>query len=91
VDLFNHQKGKWPIKYLGTCVCARRLTIAELEFIEEKVKKSMGGWMGGTMSIGGILIKIDAYLSNIDVYQMSMRLLHKTNTENISRPIRAFF
>jgi hypothetical protein len=89
--LFNCQKGKWPIKYLGTPVCARRLTVAELQFIEEKVKKSMGGWMGDTMSIGSRLIKIDACLSNIDVYQMSMRLLHKTNIENISRPIRAFF
>jgi hypothetical protein len=43
------------------------------------------------MSIGGRLIKIDACLSNILVYQMSMRLLHKTNIESISRPIRAFF
>jgi hypothetical protein len=47
--------------------------------------------MGSTLSIGGRLIKIDACLSNIDVYQMSMRLLHKTNIENISRPIGTFF
>jgi hypothetical protein len=40
-----------------------------MQFIEEKVKKSMGGWMGGAMSIGGRLIK---------VYQISIRLLHKT-------------
>jgi hypothetical protein len=53
VDLFNSQKGKWPIKYLGTPICARRLTVAELQFIEEKVEKNMGSWMGGTMSIGG--------------------------------------
>jgi hypothetical protein len=91
VDLFNYQKGKWPIKYLGTPVCARRLSVAELQFIEDKMKKNMGGWMGSTMSIGGRLIKIDACLSNIVVYQISMRLLHKTNIENISRPIRAFF
>jgi hypothetical protein len=91
VDLFNYQKGKWPIKYLGTPVCARRLSVAELQFIEDKMKKNMGGWMGSTMSIGGRLIKIGACLSNIVVYQISMRLLHKTNIENISRPIRAFF
>jgi hypothetical protein len=51
----------------------------------------MGGWMGSTLSIGGIMIKIDACLSNIVVYQTSLRLLHETNIENISRPIRAFF
>jgi hypothetical protein len=91
VELFNCQTGKWPINYLGTRVYARRLTVAELLFIKEKVKKSMGGWMGGSMSIGGRLIKIDACLSNIAVYQMSMGLLYKTTVENISKPIRAFF
>jgi hypothetical protein len=30
VDLFNCQKCKWPIKYLGTPVCARRLSVVEL-------------------------------------------------------------
>jgi hypothetical protein len=38
--LFNCQKGKWPIKYLGTPVCARRLTVAELKFIEEKSEEN---------------------------------------------------
>jgi hypothetical protein len=51
----------------------------------------MGGWMGGAISIDGRLIKTDACLYNIVVYQMSMRLLHKTNIENIARPIKAFF
>jgi hypothetical protein len=41
------------------------LIVAELQFIEKKMKKSMGGWMSGTMSIGGRLVKIDACLSNI--------------------------
>jgi hypothetical protein len=40
--------------------------------------------MGSTLSIGGRLIKIHACLSNIDVYQMSMRLPHKTNIESLS-------
>jgi hypothetical protein len=51
----------------------------------------MGGWMGGAMSIGGRLIKIDSCLSKSVVYQMSMRLLHKTTIEEITKPIRAFF
>jgi hypothetical protein len=91
VELFNCQKGKWPFQYLGTPVCARRLSVAEMHFMGEKIKKSMGGWMGGAMSIGGRLIKIDSCLFNSAVYQMSMRLLHKTTIEEIKKPIRAFF
>jgi hypothetical protein len=91
VEFFNCQKGVWPIKYLGTHVCATRLIVSELQFLEEKVKMNMGGWMGGAISIDGRLIKTDACLYNIVVYQMSMRLLHKTNIENIARPIKAFF
>jgi hypothetical protein len=75
VDLFNCQKGNWPINYLRTPVCAMRLKVGELQFIEEKVKKSMAGWMGGAMSIGGRMIKIDACLSNIaflsNVYEVT--------------------
>jgi hypothetical protein len=65
--------------------------VAEMHFLGEKVKNNMGGWMGGAMSIGGRLIKIDSCLSNSAVYQMSMRLLHKTTIEEITKPIRAFF
>jgi hypothetical protein len=80
-SLFNCQQGSWPIKYLGTAVCARRPTVAEMGFLGEKTKKKMGGWMGNAMSIGGRVVKIDACLSSVVVYQMSLRLLHKSNIE----------
>jgi hypothetical protein len=89
-ELFNCQTGSWPIKYLGTPVCARRTTVAEMNFVESKLRKGMEGWMSGSMSIGGRVTKIDACLSNSAVYQMSLRLLHKTNIENMEKPIRAF-
>ena len=44
-DLFNCQKGKWPIKYLGTPVSAGRIFVAEMAFLEDKVRKKMGGWL----------------------------------------------
>jgi hypothetical protein len=50
----------------------------------------MEGWMGGAMSIGGRVTKIEACLSNSAVYQKSMRLLHKSNIEGMKQPIRAF-
>jgi hypothetical protein len=36
-NLFNCQTGTSSIKYLGTPVCARRITVAEMKFVEEKV------------------------------------------------------
>jgi hypothetical protein len=90
VDLFNCQVGAWPIKYLGTLVCARGTTVLEMKFVEEKIKKGMEGWMSGSISLRGRVTKIDACLSNSDVYQMSLRLLHKSNIEGMEKPIRAF-
>jgi hypothetical protein len=43
------------------------------------------------MSIGGRMIKIGACLSSIRVYQMAMRLLHKTTIEEMDKPTRSFF
>jgi hypothetical protein len=90
-DMFNCQIGTWPIKYLGTPVCARRTSIAEMKFVEENIKKGVEGWMGNQcMSIGGRVTKIDACLSNSVVYQISLRLIHKTNIEGMEKPIRYF-
>jgi hypothetical protein len=46
-NLFNCQGGTWPIKYLGTPICARRPSVAEMGFLGEKIKKKMCGWVGG--------------------------------------------
>jgi hypothetical protein len=44
-SLFNCQQRSWPIKYLGTPVCARRPTVAEMGFLGEKTKKKwVAGW-----------------------------------------------
>jgi hypothetical protein len=80
-DLFNCQSGTWPIKYLGIPICARRPTVAEMRFLGDKTKKKISAWVGNNMSIGGRMIKIGACLSSTGVYQMSMRLLHKTTIE----------
>jgi hypothetical protein len=38
-NLFNCQEGTWPIKYLGTPICAIRPTFAEMRFLGDKTKK----------------------------------------------------
>jgi hypothetical protein len=41
-ELFKCQTGSWPIKYLGIPVCARRIKVAEMKFVEDKMKKRDG-------------------------------------------------
>jgi hypothetical protein len=48
--LFKCQRGEWPIKYLGTIVCARRPIVAEMGFPGEK-KKEENVWMGGEINV----------------------------------------
>jgi hypothetical protein len=61
-----------------------------MRFVGEKIKKGIDGWMGGALSNGGRVTKIDACLSNSAVCQMSVRLLHKTYIVEMVKPIRAF-
>ena len=46
--------------------------------------------MGGALSIGWRVTKIDACLSSVAVYQMSMRILHKSNVEALEKSFRSF-
>jgi hypothetical protein len=43
-ELFKCQMGSWPIKYLGIPVCARRASVFDMRFLEEKTKKK-NVWM----------------------------------------------
>jgi hypothetical protein len=54
-----------------------------MSFVGEKIKKGTDGWMGNALSIGGRVTKIDACLSNSVIYQMSLRLLHKSNIDQM--------
>jgi hypothetical protein len=76
--------------FRDTCVCQKDYSCWN-EF-SRRANQEKDEWMvGNSMSIGGRLIKIDACLSSTAVYQMSMRLLHKTNIEQMDEPIRSFF
>jgi hypothetical protein len=62
-----------------------------MSFLGDRTKKKMSVWVRNNMSIGGRIIKISACLSSTGVYQMSMRLLHKTIIEEMDKPTRSFF
>jgi mannosylglycoprotein endo-beta-mannosidase len=76
-EMMNCTTGHWPIKYLGVPVSRARLHVKDWIYLDEKVLKRLDGWKGGSLSYGGKLILINACLSSIPTYAMSMYLLPK--------------
>lgn len=82
-DLFNCAVGQWPIKYLGVPVAGSRLHVKDWVMLHEKILKKLAGWQCSSLFAGGKLILIDACLSNIPAYAMSMYLIPKTVVKKI--------
>ena len=70
--MFNCQIGNFPIKYLGVPVSPSRLHRIDYVPLEEKSKKRLAVWKGGSMSIAGRSTLINSSLSNAPIYQMSI-------------------
>jgi len=77
-EMFNCATGSWPIKYLGVPVSGNRIQISNWLPLVEKISRRLDGWKGGVLSLGGRLTLLNACLSNIPIYSMSMYLLPKT-------------
>ena len=77
-EMFNCATESWPIKYLGVPVSRNRIQISNWLPLVEKIAKRLDGWKGGALSLGGRLTLLNAYLSSIPIYSMSMYLLPKT-------------
>ena len=68
-----------------------RVQVAELDYVCDKLRKKLDGWVGNTSSIGGRYIQIQASLSGVPIYLKLMYLLHDMNLENPTKIIRKFF
>jgi mannosylglycoprotein endo-beta-mannosidase len=77
-DLMSCSTGQWPIKYLGVPVSGSRLHVKDWVYLDEKILKRLDGWKSASLSYGGKLILLNACLSSIPTYAMSMYLLPKT-------------
>jgi hypothetical protein len=66
--------GFWPIEYLGAPVSGGRLTVKDLECVEEKQDKNLDGWQGGSMSLAGRKVVIDSSLNIGLIYYMSIQI-----------------
>jgi hypothetical protein len=75
--MYNCAVEQWHIKYLGVPVAGSRLRIKDWIKLVERVLKKLDGWQCSSLSSGGKLILLDACLSNIPTYAMSMYLLQK--------------
>ena len=90
-EMFNCSIGKWPIKYLGVPVSGSRLRVADWITLVEKINKRLDGLKGSSLSLGGRLTLLNACLSSIPIYCMSMFLLHKTIIKKIDVIRKRFF
>ena len=82
-EMFNCATESWPIKYLGVPVSRNRIQISNWLPLVEKIAKRLDGWKGGALSLGGRLTLLNACLSSIPIYSMSMYLLPKTILKKI--------
>jgi hypothetical protein len=90
-NVMNCSTGVWPIKYLGVPVAGSRLHVSDWVSLVEKLMKRLEGWQGSALSIGGRITLINACLSSIPTYCMSMYLLPKTIIKEMDSVRKRFF
>ena len=90
-EMFNCAIGSWPIKYLGVLVSGNGIQNSNWLPLVEKISKRLDGWKGGALSLGGRLTLLNACLSSIPIYSMSMYLLPKSILKKIDSIRKRFF
>jgi hypothetical protein len=80
-DLFGCQVGSLPMKYLGVPISSVALKTSDWDYVDGKLVKKLDTWVGNSVSSGGKKILIDACLSSVLYFPMSMFLFNKTFLE----------
>jgi hypothetical protein len=88
-SMFGCQIGTLPMNYLGVPVSFRNLKNSDLVFIDEKFVKKLDAWKSASSS-GGRLVLVNACLSSLPSYIMSLFLLNKTFIEKLDKHRRRF-
>jgi mannosylglycoprotein endo-beta-mannosidase len=73
------------MKYLGVHVTYRNLRVSNLDPLDKKFIKKLDAWVGGANSSGGRLTLVNACLSSLPSYFMSLFLLCKTFLEKMDK------
>lgn len=74
-SLFECQIGTFPMKYLGFCVCPKRLNIVDRVNLEEKRAKRLETWKWSSLSMTGRMTLINSCLSNSLIYPIYHMLM----------------
>jgi hypothetical protein len=91
-SLFGCQVGALPMNYPGVLVTYRTLRVSDLDSLDSKFIKNLDAWIGGSNSSGGRLTLVNASLSSLPSYFMSLFLFTKTFfLETIGKHRRRFF
>jgi hypothetical protein len=90
-DMFGCQVGSLPMKYLGVPISFVSLKNSDWDFVDGRMINKLDAWVGNSVSSGGKKILIDASLSSILYYPMSMFLMNKTFLEKVDRHQKRFF
>jgi hypothetical protein len=90
-NMFGCQVGKLPLKYLGVPVSSGVLKNSDCDFIDAKLVKKLDAWIGISTSSGGKKILIDACLSTVLCYPMSMFFIKKCFLEKVDKYRKRFF
>ena len=86
----NYRYGKLPFIYLGLPIGAKARSKTLWDPVIEKCKKNLSFWKKRYLSIGGRITLINACLSNLLVYYMSLFKMPKVVIERLDRIRRDF-
>lgn len=90
-DMSNCNIGSLPMKYLGIMVNDRHMYASDLAYVHQKVEKKLLTWQSATLSSGGKMVLIEACLSSIPNYSMSVYLLPGESHQRIDTARSNFF
>ena len=88
-QIFRCHLSTFPFKYLGVPLHKKKLTVHDWGFLVDKVGNKLQNWKGQLLSLGGRITLVNAVLSAVPLYAMSLYHVPKTIIAQLDR-IRHF-
>ncbi|GKV18712.1 hypothetical protein SLEP1_g29053 [Rubroshorea leprosula] len=85
--ILNYKQGVFLYKYLGVPIGGSVKSIAMWKPLIETFEKKLSSWKGRLLSFGGRITLLNAVLSSLPVFTMSMPLLPKDKEKKISQMV----
>ncbi|KAL9659874.1 hypothetical protein QQ045_024684 [Rhodiola kirilowii] len=82
--------GHFPVMYLGAPLFVGCAKIEYFQYLEDKVKRRIGGWMKNLLSMGGKITLINSVLNSTSLHCMAVLPVPKTILGRLTRLFRDF-